>query len=179
MDRAIDLTAPVFQKVWLGGDTNFSLARNCDRWDDKVSFVFGYGAKTKLIEMAERCRKAAGSRSGGLPVTRSKPNRVPRPENVQEQTVKEREFENIRLESEQVTELDYRPVHCRKTYRMVVVWRKLTVEKGEIRLFDDLRSFFYITKDREMAREEIVLFANNQCNQENVIIGQLKAGSML
>jgi hypothetical protein len=175
MDRAIDLATPVFQKVWLRGDTDFSLTHNFDRWDEKVSFVFGYDAKTKLIEMAD-----------ALPETRWKPLQRParyevstaprrRPENVKEQVVKEREFKNIRLVSEQVAEFDYRPVHCTKTYRMVVVRKNLTVEKGEVRLFDDVRYFFYITNDRKMTCAEIVLFANDRCNQENVI-GQLKAG---
>jgi hypothetical protein len=98
-----------------------------------------------------------------------------RPENVKEKVVKEREFENIRLQSEQVAEFDYRPVHCKKIYRMVVVRKNLTIEKGETRLFDDVRYFFYITNDRKMTMQEIVLFANDRGNQENVI-GQLKSG---
>jgi hypothetical protein len=31
MDRALDLTIPVFQKVWLRGDTDFSVTGNFDR----------------------------------------------------------------------------------------------------------------------------------------------------
>ena len=89
--------------------------------------------------------------------------------------VKEREFKNIRLRSEQVAEFDYRPVHCSKTYRMVVVQKNLTVEQGERRLFDEVRYFFYITNDRKRTPQEIVLFANDRGNQENVI-GQLKSG---
>ncbi len=33
---------------------------------------------------------------------------------------REREFKNIRLQSEQVVRFDYQPTACRKTYRMVV-----------------------------------------------------------
>jgi hypothetical protein len=58
---------------------------------------------------------------------------------------------------------------------MVVLRKNLTVEKGERRLFDDVRFFFYITNDRAMSMQEIVFFANDRCNQENVI-GQLKSG---
>jgi hypothetical protein len=58
---------------------------------------------------------------------------------------------------------------------MVVVRKNLTVEKGKSRLFDDVRYFFYITNDRKMTPQEIVLFANDRGNQENVI-GQLKSG---
>jgi hypothetical protein len=58
---------------------------------------------------------------------------------------------------------------------MVVVRKNFTIEKGERRLFDDVRYFFYITNDRKMTPQEIVIFANNRGNQENVI-GQLKSG---
>ena len=53
MDRAIELTMPVFKKVWLRGDTDFSLTHNFDRWDERVGFVFCYDAKRNLIEMAD------------------------------------------------------------------------------------------------------------------------------
>ena len=61
--------------------------------------------------------------------------------------MREREFENKRLHSEDVAEMPYRPVACKKTYRLIVVRKNLTVEKGELRLFDDYRYFFYLTND--------------------------------
>jgi len=175
IDHAIDLVEPVFQKVWLRGDTDFSLTGNFDRWDERVGFVFGYDAKKNLIAMAD-----------ALPQSQWKPLQRPpryevqteerrRPENVKEHVVKQREFENIRLESEQVAEFDYRPGQCQKTYRMVAVRKNLTIEKGDRRLFDEIRYFFYITNDRTMSMPEVVFFANDRCNQENVI-GQLKSG---
>jgi len=175
MDRAIDLAATTFKKIWLRGDTDFSLTKNFDRWDKKVGFVFGYDAKRNIVEMAE-----------ALPESSWKPLQRParyevktqerrRPENVKEEVIKEREFKNIRLESEHVAEFAYRPTHCKKDYRMIVVRKNLTIEKGEIWLFDDVRYFFYITNDREMTMQEVVFFANDRCNQENVI-GQLKSG---
>ena len=39
-----------------------------------------------------------------------------------------------------------------KACRMVVVRKNLTVTKGENRLFDDVRHFFYISNDRKMTR---------------------------
>jgi hypothetical protein len=175
IDHGIDLVSPVFQKVWLRGDTDFALTSNFDRWDERVEFVFGYDAKKNLVEMAEALPK-----SQWRPLERParyevKTQERQRPDNVKEQVVKERGFENIRLQSEHVAEFDYRPVHCQKTYRMVVLRKNLTVEKGERRLFDDERFFFYITNDRTMSMQEIVFFANDRCNQENVI-GQLKSG---
>jgi hypothetical protein len=175
MDRAIDLVAPVFKKVWLRGDTDFSLTRNFDRWDERVGFVFGYDAKRNLVEMADALPEGSWKPLQRPARYEVKTEERRRPENVKEQVIKAREFKNIRLESEQVSEFDYRPTHCSKTYRMVVVRKNLTIEKGEIRLFDEVRYFFYITNDRQMTMQEIVLFANDRCNQENVI-GQLKSG---
>jgi hypothetical protein len=175
MDLAIDRVSPFFKKVWLRGDTDFSLTHNFDRWDEKVGFVFGYDAKENLVKKADSLPESSWT---GLERPRHyevKTEPRQRPENVKNQVVKEREFKNIRLQSEQVAEFDYRPTYCRKTYRMIVVRKNLTVEKGESRLFDDIRYFFYITNDREKTPQEITLFANDRCNQENVI-GQLKSG---
>jgi hypothetical protein len=175
MDRAIALVAPVFEKVWLRGDTDFSLTQNFDRWSERVRFVFGYDAKANLVQMADALPKAAWKRLERPARYEVKTEERERPVNVKEQVIKEREFENIRLESEDVAEFEYRPTHCKKTYRMVVVRKNLSVEKGERRLFDEVRYFFYITNDREITKEEIVFLANHRCNQENVI-GQLKSG---
>ena len=38
IDRAIDTVAGVFEKVWLRGDTDFSLTEHLDKWDPPVSF---------------------------------------------------------------------------------------------------------------------------------------------
>ena len=175
MDRAIDLTIPVFKKVWLRGDTDFSLTGNFDRWDEKVGFVFGYDAKKNLVDMADALPASHWKALQRPPRYEIKTEERQRPENVKEQVVKQREFENIRLESEQVAEFDYRPGKCKKTYRMIVLRKNLTIQKGERRLFDDVRYFFYITNDRAMSMQEVVFFANDRCNQENVI-GQLKSG---
>ena len=99
-----------------------------------------------------------------------------RPENVQARVVREREFKNIRLVSEDVAEFAYQPVACQHTYRMVVVRKNLSVEKGQERLFDEPRYFFYITNLTRESPEEIVLLANDRCDQEN-LIEQLKHGA--
>ena len=39
-----------------------------------------------------------------------------------------------------VAELDYRPNKCKKTYRMVVVRKNISVQKGEVVLFDEIRT---------------------------------------
>ncbi len=79
-----------------------------------------------------------------------------RPDNVKEQIVRDRGFKNIALQSEDAAEMPYRPVACQKTYRLIVVRKNLSVEKGEILLFDDYRYFFYLTNDDESSPAEIV-----------------------
>jgi hypothetical protein len=176
MDRAIDLAAPVFKQVWLRGDTDFSLTQNFDRWSERgVSFVFGFDAKSNLVKIADELPKGRWKRLERPPQYEVKTEERARPENVKERIIKEREYKNIRLQGEDVAEFDYQPTHCKKTYRMVVVRKNLTVQRGEHCLFDDERYFFYITNDRDMTMEQVVFFANDRCNQENVI-AQLKSG---
>jgi hypothetical protein len=175
MDRAIAQVEGVFKEVWIRGDTDFSLTKNFDRWDERVQFLFGYDAHRNLIRRAEELPQSAWK---GLerPVRyRVKGRTRRRPERIKERIIREREYENIRLCSEDVAEFDYRPTQCRNTYRMVVVRKNLSVEKGEKALFDDIRYFFYITNNRSKSKREIVVLANGRCNQENVI-GQLKSG---
>ena len=74
-----------------------------------------------------------------------------------------------------VAEFDYRPVACKKSYRMIVLRKRLATDKGQMRLFEEYRYFFYITNDRNMSAEEVVFSANDRCNQEN-LIAQLKSG---
>lgn len=175
MDRAITQVEGVFKEVWIRGDTDFSLTKSFDRWNERVHFLFGYNAYRNLIQRAEEVPPKAWK---GLerPVRYKVKTRTRRrPERIKERIIRERGYENIRLVSEQVAEFDYRPTQCRNTYRMVVVRKNLSVEKGEEVLFDDIRYFFYITNNRSKSKREIVLLANGRCNQENVI-GQLKSG---
>jgi len=45
------------------------------------------------------------------------------------------------LLEEMVAEFDDRPTACRRTYRMIVVRKKLGIDKGQMRLFDEYRYF--------------------------------------
>jgi len=44
--------------------------------------------------------------------------------------------------------------------------QNLSVEKGEQVLFDEHPLFFYLTNDTSLSATEIVLFANQRCDQE-------------
>ena len=94
---------------------------------------------------------------------------------MKEGIVRQKGYKNKVLEAESVAEFDYRPSKCEKTYRMVVVRKNISVQKGEAVLFDEIRYFFYITNRRDLSQEEVVGLANQRCDQENVI-EQLKNG---
>ncbi len=76
-----------------------------------------------------------------------------RPENVKEQIVKEREYrEHSSASARTWRSSTISPVACQKAYRVVVVRKNLSVEKGDQVLFDDVRYFFYITNIRRHCR---------------------------
>jgi hypothetical protein len=176
-DRAIALCrAGGFQSVLLRGDTDFSQCRRLDGWnDDGVEFLFGLDAMPNLKEYANRLPESAWQRLDRPPRYEVKTQPRQRPENVKEQLVVEHEYKNIRLVSEDVAEFDYRPTDCKHFYRVVVVRKNLSVERGELALYDEIRYFFYITNVRDQSTEQIVLLANDRCDQEN-LIEQLKNG---
>jgi hypothetical protein len=166
-----------FEKILLRGDTDFSQTEHLDRWDQAgVEFIFGIDAMANLVRIAESLPENGWQRLERPAKYTVQTTPRERPENVKEQIVREREFKNIRLTSEDVASFAYRPTACRKTYRVVVVRKNLSVEKGEEVLFDDVRYFFYVTNVMESPADEIVLLANGRCNQEN-LIEQLKNGA--
>ena len=179
-DRAIQLCRRAgFQEILLRGDTDFSLTTHFDHWSQQgVNFVFGYDAKQNLAEYADELPEIEYKnlvRRAEAALKASQCIRRARPTNVKEQIVRERQFENIRLKSEDVVEFSYRPTKCKNTYRIVAVRKNLSIEKGEDVLFEDIRYFFYITNDWKMSPEEVVQEAAERCNQEN-LHAQLKSG---
>jgi hypothetical protein len=177
LDRAIALCRRGgFRRVTLRGDTKFTQTKHLDRWDaDGVRFLFGIDARGNLKDLAEHLDDLSYSELERPP--RYALKTVPRQarQRPKEQIVAERQFDTLKLLGEEVAEFEYRPVACRKTYRVVVLRKKLVVEKGQLWLFEPDRYFFYITNDRERSASEIVFCANDRCDQEN-LIAQLKSG---
>jgi DDE family transposase len=166
-----------FRSVLLRGDTKFSQTEHLDGWDDdpRIRFLFGFEALPNLQGLA-----------AALPARAWRPLRRParyevqtrprdRPDNVKEAVVVARQFENQRLQSEEVAEFNYQPTACTKAYRMVVVKKNISVEKGEKLLFDKVVYFFYLTNDWVSEADAIVFSANDRCDQENVL-AQLHGG---
>ena len=177
IDKAIDLRDTAgFRNILIRGDTDFSQTRHLDRWDGRgARFIFGINAMPNLVERADSLPEGLWGpflRPAKYEV-KTQPRR--RPANVKERIVIERQYESIRLQSEYVAEFGYRPTKCSKTYRIVVLRKNLSVERGEKVLFDDIRYFFYITNDYKSTRSQIVRSANGRCNQEN-LNEQLKNG---
>ena len=178
VDRALLLFAQAgFRKILLRGDTDFSQTQRLDGWNANptIRFIFGYDSMPNLQKIAEELPESAWStlvRPVGDP-PKTEPRQ--RPDNVKEEIVRRRQFENLRLRSEEIAEFDYRPSACEQTYRMVVIRKNITKSKGELALFDDVRYFFYITNQRDWSAQQIVFSANDRCNQEN-LLAQLHGG---
>lgn len=166
-----------FRRVLLRGDTAFSQTAHLDRWDAdrRVRFIFGYDGMPNLIALADCLPEQAWTtleRPARYEV-RTQPRQ--RPDNVKEALVVARQFDNIRLNGEEVAEFNYQPTACRQVYRMVVVRKNLSRQRGERLLFDEIRYFFYLTNEWVLEPNEIVFAANDRCDQEN-LLAQLHGG---
>lgn len=178
IDRAIALVKPHAAKITLRGDTDFSLTEELDRWEGEgIHFIFGIDAHPKLCRLAEELKPAAWRKLERVPkyVIATEPRS--KPENVKEEIVRLKGYQNQVLTGESVAEFEYTPVKCKQPHRVVVLRKNITVKSGDTALIDEIRYFFYITNHRETeyGREEIVGLANSRCDQENVI-EQLKNG---
>jgi hypothetical protein len=177
-DRAIALCRTAgFKEIRLRGDTDFALTGEFDRWDaDGVKFVFGNDARKNLIERAQGIEEDTYREL----VTRAEreisiqPRR--RPRNVKDAIVRERNYKTLRQQAEDIVEFSYRPGKCDRDYRVVVLRKNISIERGENVLFCEYRYFFYITNDWDLTADEIINEARQRCNQEN-LISQLKSGA--
>jgi hypothetical protein len=167
-----------FRRALLRGDTDFSQTQHFDRWDadGRIGFLFGYDAMPNVKDRAEDLPPEAWEKleRPGRPEPKSGRRRR-RPGDAKDAIVRQREFTVLRLQSEEVAEFRYRPGACRKDYRMVAVRKNISKEKGEARLLDEVRYFFYITNDWESSKAEVVFAANDRCHQEN-LLAQLHGG---
>ena len=171
-DHAIDLCRRAgFRKIVLRGDTAFTQTIHLDRWNRAgVKFLFGMKAYGGLVDIAENVVTEDWKHLPRSPkYDPSTPDRT-RPENIKEQIVAARGYENRRLAAEWVTEVPYRPTDCKETYRLVIVCKELEVTK-QGRLFDDYVYFFYLTNElsEDLATSEVVYSSNDRCDQENIL----------
>jgi Transposase DDE domain group 1 len=199
LDKAVALCIRAgFRTILLRGDTRIAENKDLDRWDDRVlprdgttiaetedldrwddagniRFVFGYAAYDVLKARADALPEQEYSFLERPPRYAIQTSPRQRPERVKPAIVRERGFKTIDLLEEMIAEFDYRPVACKKSYRMIVLRKRLGIDKGQLRLFEEYRYFFSITNDRGLSAEEVVFSANDRCDQEN-LIAQLKSG---
>jgi Transposase DDE domain group 1 len=178
LDKAMDHCRRAgFRKILLRGDTDFTQTAHLDRWDraGDVRFLFGIDAMANLKGLAERLPPEDYGFLERPPrhAIETAPRRAP--ERVKDEAVRRRGFETVHLLEEMVAEFAYRPAACEKSYRMVVLRKRLGIDKAGVRLREEYRYFFYITNDRTSPADEVVFQANDRCDQEN-LIAQLKGG---
>jgi hypothetical protein len=178
IDRAIDLVRPYAGEITLRGDTDFSLSGELDRWDEQgLKFIFGLDAHAKVVALAEALPPEAWQPLERLPRYEIATEPRGKAERVKEAVVRSRGYLNKKLVGESVAQFDYQPRKCRRAYRLVVLRKNVSVQKGEQALFEEIRYFFYLTNHTPVryGPEAIVGLANGRCDQENVI-EQLKNG---
>jgi hypothetical protein len=175
IDRAVGLVKEVAGSVTIRGDTDFSHTEQLDRWDAAgTKFIVGIDAHPKLVGLAEALIEGAWK-----PFEREPKYEIltePRRQafRYKEQVVVERQFVNKKLVGESLAEIEYQPYRCGKKYRVIILRKNISVQKGEKALFEEVVYFFYIT-NRKDKPEKVVGLANDRCDQENVI-EQLKNG---
>jgi hypothetical protein len=177
LDDAADLCCRAgFLKISLRGDTDFSQTEHLDRWDDKgFRFVFGIDCMPNLVALTQSLAQTAWQRLNRPAKYEVKTQQRTPPTAFKEEVVRQKGYKNIRLVSEDVAEFNYRPGACKKDYRVVVLRKNLVVEKNGEKVEDRVRYHFYITNERDWSAAFVVSFANDRCNQEN-LIEQLKNG---
>ena len=181
LDKAIAWTRRSgFAKVRLRGDTDFSLTTHFDRWSSEgVEFVFSMDAHPTFVKRAESLSEDAWQPLERPPRYRASGAPRRRPDNVKARRVQQRGYKNLQLLCEHVCEVDYTPVRVKskRRYRLIILRKNISVEKGDQRLFDEIRYFFYVTNvpASVLSTEEVVRQSNARCDQEN-LIEQLKNG---
>jgi hypothetical protein len=178
LDRAITLTLESgFAGVLLRGDTDFSQTAHLDRWDAAgVLFLFGMNNTVAMRTRAAALPQEAWHRLERPPQYQAEGPQRRRPANVKERIVEERNYKNLVGKWEDVAEFAYRPVACKKAYRVVALRKRIEEKKGQMVMWEGYRYFFLITNlPQDYPATELVLLANDRCDQEN-LIEQLKNG---
>ena len=176
IDRAIAWVKPVAGSVTIRGDTDFTHTGYLDRWDGEgTKFILGMDAHPKIEQLAQALPASAWRPLERMPkyTIETEPRR--KGFRYKETIVVARGYENQKLVGESVAEMEYRPGKCKQAYRVVVLRKNISIQRGERVLLEEIRYFFYITNRRDLTAEKVVGLANGRCNQENVI-EQLKNG---
>jgi hypothetical protein len=172
----VALVRPAAGRITLRGDTDFTHTAQLDGWDTEgLFFILGMDAHPKAVQLAEALSERSWRPLERLPKYEilTEPRR--RRERVKEQIVVQKGYRNQKLVAEHVSDMTYQPHQCERKYRLVILRKNLSVQKGERVLFEEVRYFFYLTNRWDLSVEQVVSLAHDRCDQENVI-EQLKNG---
>jgi hypothetical protein len=170
------LLRPRAAEITLRGDSAFTLAAQLDRWNSQgIKFIFGMNAHPNVVQLAESLPETIWKPLERLARYQIATEPRSKPQRIKQAIVRFKGYLNKKLVGESVAEFDYQPTKCGRSYRLVVVRKNLSVQKGERVLLEDIKYFFYITNHSKYCPEQIVALANQRCDQENVI-EQLKNG---
>ena len=75
-------------------------------------------------------------------------------------------FKAIHLVEEMIAEFEYRPTKCKKDYRVIVLRKKLGIDEGQMRLFEEYRYFFPSPMIVRGQPRRSCSSANDRCDQE-------------
>src|SRR5271165_1133810 len=96
-------------------------------------------AHPKVVQLAEALPEEAWKPLERLPryeIATEPRRKAPR---VKEAIVRFRGYLNKKLVGESVAEFDYQPTKCGRSYRLVVVRKNISIQKGEAVLFEDIK----------------------------------------
>jgi hypothetical protein len=121
-----------------------------DRWHETgdVTFIFGMDVTQRRLGLLDELDQSAWTSLDRPPryQVHTKPRR--RPDRVKQRIVDERRYHEKRLEREEVAELSYQPLACKRPYRMIVVQKHIQErERGQLRFLPNCEYLFYITND--------------------------------
>ena len=156
------------EQITLRGDTDFTLTGELDRWDGQgVKFIFGMDAHRKVVNLAEALPEEAWRPLERLPRYEIATAARRKPERVKESMVRFKGYENKVLRGEDIADIDYQPLKCSRPYRLIIVRKNISVQKGEQVLFDEIRYLFYISNRARLHRR-----ANRQSGQRTLQSGE-------
>jgi hypothetical protein len=177
LDRGVALLRRAgFVKISLRGDTDFSQTKHLDGWHRQdLRLVFGIDAHQTLVARAESLAEESWQVLPRRAKYEVKTKPRDRPVNVKEQKVIARGYKQLKTIGQWLSSFSYQPQACQEIYRIVVLKKHLEVRQRGQRVREEIRYFFWITNEWEWSAEEVLDFAHQRCNQEN-LIQQLKNG---
>ena len=130
-------------RIILRGDTDFTHTAQLDGWDEAgLDFILGMDAHPKVVALAECLSEQSWRPLKRLPQYEILTEPRSRRERVKEQIVVQKGYLNQKLVAEHVNDVTYQPHRCGRKYRLVILRKNLSVQKGERVLFDEVRYFF-------------------------------------